>query len=100
MASVFKVTILDNSALQNYKDKAMEELDVWFEKVWPYTAPKLFVVDDRKTIDALLEQKTEDWVMGWSWGRNAVFILNPANISTESCHDASKYNYGHLINMS
>ena len=43
------------------------------------------------------EQKTENWVVGWSWGRSAVFILNPENISKESCHDGSQYNIEHLI---
>lgn len=97
MKSIFKVTSLEDKTLQKYKDKAMEDLNVWFGKRWVYNTPKIFVVDDRKTIDLLREQETEDWVVGWSWGRTAIFILNPENISKESCHDGATYNIEHLI---
>lgn len=96
MSSIFKVTAVEDSELQEYKDTAMEELNEFFGKKWVYNTPKVFIVDDRKTIDLLKEEKTEDWVVGWSWGRNAIFILNPKNISKESCH-GSKYNFKHLI---
>ena len=97
MKSVFKVTITEDAVLQEYKDTAIQELNEFFEKKWVFNTPKVFIVDDRKTIDLLKEEKTEDWVVGWSWGRNAIFILNPKNISKESCHDGSKYNIKHLI---
>lgn len=97
MSSIFKVTAVEDSELQEYKDTAMEELNEFFGKKWVYNTPKIFIVDDRKTIDLLKEEKTEDWVVGWSWGRNAIFILNPKNISKESCHDCSKYNIKQLI---
>ncbi len=97
MSSVFKVTSIENKKLQKYKDKAIEELNEFFDKKWVYNTPKIFIVDDRKTINLLKEQETEDWVVGWSWGRMAIYILNPNNISKESCHDGSKYNIEHLI---
>ena len=97
MNSVFKVVSVDNVTLQEYKDKAITDLNVWFNKKWVYNTPKIFIVDDRKTIDLLREQETEDWVVGWSWGRTAIFILNPVNISKESCHDGTTYNIEHLI---
>jgi hypothetical protein len=97
MNSVFKVVSVDNVTLQEYKDKAITELNVWFNKKWVFNTPKIFIVDDRKTIDLLREKETENWVVGWSWGRNAIFILNPDNISKESSHDGSKYNIEHLI---
>lgn len=97
MNSVFKITPLENPILQEYKDKAIKELNDFFNRKWIYNTPKIFVVDDRKSINLLKEQETEDWVVGWSWGRTAVCILNPDNISKESCHDGSKYNIKHLI---
>lgn len=97
MNSVFKLINVEDPELQEYKDTAMKELNKFFGKQWIYNTPKLFIVDDRKTIDLLREEKTEDWVVGWSWGRNAIFILNPKNISSESNHDGNTYNIRHLI---
>jgi len=97
MKSVFKVTIAEDEVLQEYRDTAIQELNEFFEKKWVFNTPKIFIVDDRKTIDLLKEEKTEDWVVGWSWGRAAIFILNPKNISKESSHDGSKYNIKQLI---
>ncbi len=45
----------------------------------------------------LKEEKTEDWVVGWSWGRNAIFVLNPENISSQSSHNGNTYNFKQLI---
>ena len=97
MNSIFKVTPVDEPKIQNYKDKAVQELNDFFNLNWVNNTPKILIVDDRNTIDLLREQKTENWVVGWSWGRSAVFILNPENISKESCHDGSQYNIEHLI---
>lgn len=95
--SVFHLTTLENPELQKYKDKALKDLNKFFGQKWIYKTPKIYVVDDRKTIDLLKEQETEAWVVGWSWGTMAIYILNPKNISKESCHDGSTYNIEHLI---
>lgn len=97
MNSIFKITIEEDLKLQEYKDTAMKELNEFFGKKWVHNTPKLFIVNDRKTIDLLREEKTADWVIGWTWGENAVFILNPMNISSESCHKDSKENIRQLI---
>jgi hypothetical protein len=94
--SVFKVSPSDDQKLQEYKDRAIKDLNEFFNQRWVHNTPKIFVVDDRKTIDLLHEKETEDWVVGWSWGRQAIFILNPENISTESCHK-EKYDVAKLI---
>jgi len=92
MNSVFKVTPLENIKLQKYKEKAMSELNEFFERKWVRNTPKIFVVDDRKTINLLREQETKDYLACWSFGTLAIFILNPKNISKESSHNGSKYN--------
>ncbi len=97
MNSVFNVSPLEDKKLQEYKDMAMKELNKFFEKKWIYNTPKIFVVDDRKTIDLLREEQTKEWVVGWSWGTLAIFILNPKNIDKESCHDGATYDYRKLI---
>ncbi|MFC1722278.1 hypothetical protein ACFL0C_01370 [Patescibacteria group bacterium] len=92
MNSVFKVTPLENSKLQNYKDKAMNELNAFFEKEWIRDTPKIFMVDDRETINLLREQDTKDYIVCWSYGELAIFVLNPENVSKESSHDVDTYN--------
>lgn len=95
--SIFKVTATEDLELQEYKDTAIKELNEFFNKRWVHNTPKVFIIDDRKTIDLLREEKTEDWVVGWSWGKNAIFILNPNNISSKSSHNGNTYNIRHLI---
>lgn len=97
MKSVFKVTITEDAVLQGYRDTAIQELNEFFGTHWVHYTPKLFIVDDRKTIDLIREEKTEAWVVAWSWGNEAIFILNPKNILKESCHNDSKENIRHLI---
>ena len=97
MNSIFKITVAEEPKIQDYKEKANKELNEFFNEKWVYNTPKVFIVDNRKTIDLLREDKTKDWVVGWGWGRSAIFILNPLNISKESCHDGSKYNIEQLI---
>lgn len=75
----------------------MKELNEFFDQKWVYNTPKILVVDDRKSINLLKEQETENWVVGFSMGRTAVCILNPDKISTESSHDGSTYNIEHLV---
>ncbi|MFH1648903.1 MAG: hypothetical protein ABIA11_04245 [Patescibacteria group bacterium] len=97
MKSIFKVIPIEDKKLQRFKNKAIKELNEFFERKWLYNTPKIFIVDDRKTINLLREEKTKDWTVGWSWGTNAIFILNPNNISTESSHNYSISDIGKLI---
>jgi len=95
--SVFKVTPLKDPKLQRYKSNAIKELNAFFNRRWVYHTPRIFVVDDRKTINLLKEEKTKDWVVGWAWGGSIIFILNPKNISKESSHTNYTYNIAKLI---
>ena len=86
MNSVFKITPQVNRKIEKYKDDAIREICEFFNIEWIYTLPKIFIVDDRKTIDMLRDKKTGSELVGWHWGPRAVFILNPKNISKESSH--------------
>ncbi len=97
MNSIFEIVPKTNPTLQKHKDKAIKDLNNFFGQKWVYNTPKIFIVNDRKTINLLREEKTENWVVGWSWGKSAIFILNPENISKESCHDGKTYNIEKLI---
>jgi len=86
MSSVFKLTPLKQPQLQKYKEKAMKELNNFFEMNWKRNTPKIFILDDRETVDLFREEESKDWVVGWSMGHSAVCILNPENIEKESSH--------------
>lgn len=79
--------------------KAMKELDEFFELNWKYNTPVIIIVPDRKTIDKLKQQKTENWITGWAEVYNSVkvYLLDPTNYEKESCHKYSKQEYFILI---
>ncbi|NQS90542.1 hypothetical protein HQ584_12225, partial [Patescibacteria group bacterium] len=86
MSSVFKLIPLKQPRLQKYKEEAIEELNNFFEMGWKRNTPKIFVIDTREAIDLFREEKSKDWVVGWSMGSSAICILNPKNIGKESSH--------------
>ncbi|EKE00428.1 MAG: hypothetical protein ACD_22C00025G0006 [uncultured bacterium] len=96
MTSVFKLTPLEDTTLQKYHDTAIKDLNEFFGRKWLNNTPKIFVLDNRETINLFQERETESWLVGFSMG-NSVCILNPANISRESSQDGSKYNIEKLI---
>jgi hypothetical protein len=96
--SIFKIIPLENPVLQEYKDKAIKELNEFFNQKWVYNTPKLFVVDDRKSYNLLVGRETEAWEVGNSLDGNVgVCILSPENISKESSHTDSSYDVEKLI---
>lgn len=97
MESIFKITPIKNKKLQEYKNRAVNELNDFFNLEWTKETPKIFVVNDRKTIDLLRGGETRESLVGWSWEQRAIFILNPNKFSQESSHNPSTYNFYHLV---
>ncbi len=97
MHQVFKVNTYNNPELQTYLENALKELNTFFETNWNQKTPKLFVVDDRETINQLSGYETESWAVGWNWGSYIIFILNPKNITTQSSHTEKTLNIEKLI---
>jgi hypothetical protein len=93
---IFEMQEVKNKKLSKAYEDSMEELDSFFELNWKYKRPNLIIVPDRKTIDALRGEKTEDWVVGWADG-NAVYLLSDKNYEIESCHKYSDKEYFALL---
>jgi len=70
--SVFKITTYPNETLENYKTNAIRKLYEFFGINWIKNTSRIIIVDNRKTIDLLREEKTPDWLVGWSSGREAI----------------------------
>ena len=77
-------------------NRSMKELDDFFKLNWKVNKPKIFLVKDRKSIDKLMGQKTQDWIVGWVNDGN-VFVLDKDNYEKESCHKYSDERYFSLI---
>src|SRR4030065_1782845 len=82
--------------LQKIYNSSMRDINKFFGVDWKFNKPNLFVVPDRKTIDLLLGRKTEDWIVGWSKGKDA-YILDRNNLEKESSHKYYPEVYSALI---
>ncbi|MDP4038737.1 MAG: hypothetical protein Q8P54_02105 [bacterium] len=92
----FKISKSNHSKLDKVYEKSMTELISFFGLNWKYNRPNLILVPDRKTIDLLCGEKTEDWLVGWVRGRDA-YVLNHEAFGTDSSHEYSNEQYFALI---
>lgn len=94
---VYQITKIDHPRLEEVYERSMQELGDFFELNWVQNRPHLMIVPDRATIDSLMGEKTEDWVVG-GWSSNGgVYILSDANFESESSHVYSDAEYFALI---
>jgi hypothetical protein len=85
---IYKITQTKDDFLEKIYKESLDDLNAFYEINWTHHLPRIFVVNDRKTIDLLKGEKTEDWLVGWVEGKTA-YILNKNNLKKESNH---KYN--------
>jgi hypothetical protein len=92
--------------IQHNPDKALDKacaasvgrLNRFFGLKWKRDLPRVFIINDRATIDALYGKKTERWIVGFSDGRY-VFALDNDSMEKESLHRRrSPKEYASLIN--
>lgn len=93
---IYKAIPFEDNFIENTYKKSLDELNNFYEIGWVHHLPKIVIVDDRKTINLLRGEKTEDWLTGWSEGQN-VFFLNKDNFEKESNHKYSPDTYSALI---
>ncbi len=93
---LFTVQSRDEKLLERFYNRSIGELGVFFGLNLKRNRPKIFLVKNRKSVDALMGQKTQDWVVGWV-NNTDVFILDKDSYEKESCHTYSQDEYFHLI---
>lgn len=93
---MFQISQIKNRKLNNLYEKSMRELSDFFDLAWKHDMPKLFFINDRNTIGMLQGKKTENWLVGWSTGRD-VYLLSDRNYEKESSHKYSEKEYTALI---
>jgi hypothetical protein len=91
---IFEINSKKDKFVEDIYDKGMKELDKFFELGWIRNTPFIFVVPDRKTIDKLRREKTEDWLVAWADSRSRIiYLLDKKNLEKESNHKYSKETY-------
>ncbi|MDD3263653.1 MAG: hypothetical protein PHT94_02040 [Candidatus Nanoarchaeia archaeon] len=84
-----------NKKLDSFYEKSMKELISFFEINWNRNKPNVYLIKDRKMINKLRGEITENWIVGWS--NSDVFLLNPENFEQESNHKYSDEKYFKLL---
>jgi len=93
---IYKILRHNDSHMQEYYEKAMEELKTFFGLNWSVKPPKVFIVNNREDIDDLYGKKTEGWLVAWA-ERRMVFLLGKENFEKESTHKYGEEGYLRLI---
>jgi len=73
MNNIFNIKTSENEGLEKIYEEAMNELNGFFNMNWVINKPKIIIVDDRKTINALRNEETPRWVVGWSTEKQYTF---------------------------
>lgn len=82
---MLRLTFQPDPVLDELVRRSCVEFNDFFETGWTRNTPKLFVVPDRATINALRETETEDWIIGWAHG-TFIFVLAREKFTSESSH--------------
>lgn len=93
---IFNIKSFNNKNLEKSFNNSMNELDKFFKLGWNTNKPNIILVEDRKTIDKLLQRKTQRWIVGWSRG-NDIYLLNYKNYNKESSNIYSEKEYFKLL---
>jgi len=93
---IFELNEKEDKSIEKAYNQSIRELNKFFEINWKYAKPNIFLVQNRKVINALLGKKTENWIIAWSDKRD-IFLLDKKNIEKESCHKYSRETFEQRI---
>lgn len=89
---VYNIKSIKNNLIEKVIKDEMKKLGEFYGFKWTVNCPKVFIIDDRKTINVLKGKKTELWLRGWTEKSN-IYILNPQNYEKESNHKYTEKNF-------
>jgi hypothetical protein len=93
---IFEVKSKKDKFIEKVYNSGMKKFNNFFNLNVPKGKLKVFLVQNRKDIDTIRLQKTENWVVGWS-KYESIFILDRKNYEKESSHKYSDGEYSRLI---
>ena len=96
---IFDIKQSDNKKVEEMYERAMKELEEFFEFEWKTVRPKLILIPNREVFDGMhYDEKTEDWVIGSTMNTNDfIGVLTPEGIEKDSSHKYSDESYYSLI---
>jgi len=94
---IFKIQTFEDPVLEKLYNQALEELKDFFQFRWEKNTPRLIVVDDRDTINAVYGKPTENWMVAWAEDTRNIFILSRENYEKYSSHKYSEDEFYKLI---
>ena len=86
-----------NKKVESFYEKAMEELKDFYMINWIENTPVVFLVDTRKDFDLLVNEKSENWIVGQNLGNDRLLLLSPEGYEKESIHRYCDEEYFFLI---
>ncbi len=93
---IFEVNSRKDKFIEKIYNNGVKKFNVFFNLNIPKGKLKVFLVQNRKDIDLLRLEKTENWVVGWC-NHNIIFLLNRNNYEKESSQKYSNNEYSRLI---
>lgn len=93
---IYKIIPQEDALLEKIYKESMDSLNDFYEINWVHHLPKVVVIDDRKTIDLIKGEKTENWITGWA-EKKTVYVLSRDNFEKESSHKYDSEKYSALI---
>jgi len=94
---IYKIQKYEDPLIEKLYEKALDELKGFFEFRWEKNTPKVIIVDDRETIDAIYGRPTEKWLVAWSEDTRNIFLLNRENYEKYSNHKYSEDEFLKLL---
>ena len=95
---IFDIQRSNNTKVEEMYDKAMKELIEFFHFNWNQHTPKVILVPDRETYNALMGEKTKAWEEGTTlMSEDTVYVFAPEKIDSETSHDYSDETYYSLF---
>ena len=82
---IFELKEKKDKILEKMYDKAMNELNNFFGISWKKNKPNLIILNSRKDIDNIRNEKSPDWLIGWADSQD-IYMLNFKKYKTESSH--------------
>lgn len=93
---IYKIFCIEDCFLEDIYIRSVNNLRMFYEIDWIRHLPRIAIVDNRETIDALRMERTESWIIGWSEGRT-IYLLNREYLEMESNHKYDLDDYAALL---
>lgn len=94
---MFEIKEIEDEKFDEFYERAMGELNKFFEKNWILDKPIAVFIPNKETYDSVRGRKTDDWERAFACG-NSIYLLDPKAYKKDaSCHVYSDENFFMLM---